>query len=258
MRGLPDNPWPEVFAQFSDEIRKNIGVKHKLFVQSFSTTGPVEKAAFEIGLMDAVQSYFEFMVATFCGIPEITLEGQEQDWQKIGDILREIEKLGLGFWVRSLEPILAQFISASRGNIDAEFWRSIYKTNDQSGGPYVNGWLSHLIPYTKGSNQQEYVENPWATGSQEWPGGIATSSLPSGISTVPFKWNYFGKIFNYELLGGFTGVTQDKDTLALRPKIGWAVRPARDQEAPVQHQPNILKIEGNDPSIWGRIFRWFG
>jgi hypothetical protein len=39
-------------------------------------------------------------------------------------------------------------------------------------------------------------------------------------------WNYLGIRFDYEFLAGFVGVTQDARTLAIRPKIGWAVRPA--------------------------------
>jgi hypothetical protein len=229
VRGLPQNPWPEVFAEFSERIKIHIGTKHAIFVESFSTTGPIEKAAFEISLMDAMQKYFNFLVISRCGIPEITLEGRESDWQKISDSLQEIEKLGLDTWVKYLKPILAQFIRACRGDVDGDFWRSIYKTNDQSGGPYVNGWLTHLIPYSRGSGTKEFLENPWMSGSNEWPGGISTSSLPSGISKAPFQWNYHETIFDYELLGGFLGVDQDSSTLALRPKIGWAVRPARSQ-----------------------------
>jgi hypothetical protein len=29
-----------------------------------------------------------------------------------------------------------------------------------------------------------------------------------------------------EFLGGFVGVSQDKDTLAVKPEIGWAIREA--------------------------------
>ena len=46
---------------------------------------------------------------------------------------------------------------------------------------------------------------------------------------VPFIWNIadvFGTIIEsreMELVSGFTGISQDKDSLCLRPEIGWAV-----------------------------------
>ena len=50
------------------------------------------------------------------------------------------------------------------------------------------------------------------------------TSLPPGLSRVPFEWKVFEKIYPMELLGGFVGVTQEPDSLALRPAVGWAVR----------------------------------
>ena len=44
---------------------------------------------------------------------------------------------------------------------------------------------------------------------------------------MPFTWYYYDEQFEMEFLAGFTGFTQDKDSLQLRPKIGWAVREAK-------------------------------
>ncbi len=43
---------------------------------------------------------------------------------------------------------------------------------------------------------------------------------------MPFVWNYFGQLLDYELLSGVVAVQQDEETGCLSPKIGWAVRPA--------------------------------
>lgn len=56
---------------------------------------------------------------------------------------------------------------------------------------------------------------------------IRTDSLPGSLSKVPFTWYYYDEQFEMEFLAGFTGFTQDKDSLQLRPKIGWAVREAK-------------------------------
>jgi hypothetical protein len=56
--------------------------------------------------------------------------------------------------------------------------------------------------------------------------GPRISDLPLGISKVPFCWQFRKQSFDMQFLGGFVGVSQDKDTLAVKPKIGWAVREA--------------------------------
>jgi hypothetical protein len=49
----------------------------------FSTTGRVEATVFQISLMEAMKNYFEYGVELACGIPEITLEGEEADYESI-------------------------------------------------------------------------------------------------------------------------------------------------------------------------------
>jgi hypothetical protein len=56
--------------------------------------------------------------------------------------------------------------------------------------------------------------------------GPMLADLPSGLSKAPFRWNYRDQSFHMEFLGGFVGVGQDRETLAVRPEIGWAVREA--------------------------------
>ena len=62
-KGSPENPWAEVWPEFSAQIKKVIGPEtHGLIVSDFSTTGPTERAASEVVLMDCVQSYFSYPV----------------------------------------------------------------------------------------------------------------------------------------------------------------------------------------------------
>src|SRR5262249_41686527 len=60
VKGSPENPWGEVIDEFSTQVRGHIGSAHDLFIPRFSTTGPTERIAAEIVLLDAVQSYFEY------------------------------------------------------------------------------------------------------------------------------------------------------------------------------------------------------
>ena len=98
VKGSPANPWPEVFSTFSDAIAAHIGRKRDLVVCDFSTTGPCERAASELVLMDAMQRYFSYEVSTLCGIPEVSLEGTPEDWRAIRRRAQALYEYDLDWW----------------------------------------------------------------------------------------------------------------------------------------------------------------
>ena len=242
VKGSPENPWPEVFGEFGSQIREHVGeLTHDLLLPNFSTTGAAERAAAEVVLLDAMQSFFSYEFHTMCGIPQIVLEGTTDDWAVLAERTRAVGKSGLGWWTEALAPILDEFVAASRGHANARFWQSIYKLDGGSGGPYTNGWITAFFPYLKDwQTGQASHKNPWlAQGGKElqdllYPPaksdphrigyGPTTEAFPSGWARAPFLWNYLGRSFEMEFLGGFVGVRQQADTLSLRPEIGWAVR----------------------------------
>ena len=218
------NPWEEVFPEFTDQIKEHIGSEtHDLIMPQFSTTGPVEKAVCEIVLMESMKSYFKYQFHSLCGIPEITLEGTTADWQLIRKNAENLTQYDLGWWIPHLLPVLDQFVAARSGKIDKKFWSSLYKINDASGGDFVTGWILKLFPYIgiNGDTRSRWLEssedmkNPWA--------GVTTEQFPSGLSQAPFQWHYFAETYNMSFVGGFLAIAQDPDTLAIRPQIGWAV-----------------------------------
>ena len=228
-RGNPDNDWEGVFGDFSEEIRKNVGDEiHSLLTPEFSTTGPVERAAAQIVLMDAFKEYFEYELHTLCGIPQITLEGTVDDWKKLREKTLSLAKFDLKWWIDAMEPILNEFVKAAGGKVCTDFWKHIYKIDGGSGGPYITGWTLTLFPYI-GRNMENMRQNPflesWKVSDVEddWGYGLTTSSFPKGTVSTPFKWVFPGKEFPMYFYAGFLGVSQDKKSLALRPVIGWAV-----------------------------------
>src|SRR5207253_7510188 len=91
IKGSPENPWPEVFEEFSGQIRDHVGqATHELLQPAFSTTGVTERAAAQVVLLDAMQSYFSNEFHTLCGIPEIVLEGTAHDWGKLSERTRDL------------------------------------------------------------------------------------------------------------------------------------------------------------------------
>jgi hypothetical protein len=243
IKGSPENPWPDVFAELSAAVRGHIGDDLGLIVSDFSTTGPVERAASEVVLLDTMQAFFSYEFFTMCGIPSVTLEGTAEDWRRIASRVREFTRFDLGWWVESLQPIVEQFVAAAEGNVDRQFWESIYKWQGPkgSGSPWVSGWILKLFPYLdnpeakcarlfgRASAEPPLQRNPWlsAPPSEDGPGRDDFPSLPA---KAPFRWHYYGTTYEMEFVAGLMGIAQDPSTLCLRPEIAWAVRAATASE----------------------------
>jgi hypothetical protein len=233
--GSTANEWPGVLTELSRQLAAHVGKTRDLVVANFSTTGPVERAAYEAVLLAAMGAYFDVTMLTKCGVPSITLLGTPADWRALRDRARSLAEFKLERWLRALEPILDQFVAAAEGTVDTEFWQSFVKETDSSGGPYVTGWINVLFPYLEDGGAPE--PNPllarwakWATrprGAHRSNGprlGPALEHFPRGYSVASFTWNHLDTDLPMDFLGGFVGLSQDEHTLALRPAIGWAVR----------------------------------
>lgn len=222
----PENPWPEAFAAWSSQIRNHVGARvHDTLVCDFSTSGPVERAASEVVMMDVFERYFRFVLYGICGIPTVTLEGTPSDWERLHDKAAALDVFDLGWWLDHLLPVCDQFVRASRGDVEPAHWQAVCKLREEYGGDVINGWVARLFPYLRA-----YADGPcnrvnpiFETGE-----GFKTSVAPSGLSRVPFHWRDAAtrRERRMEAIGGLVGITQDPQTLALRPKVGWAVREA--------------------------------
>ena len=240
--GSGGNAWTEVVDELTVGVRAHIeSAAHDLLVPTFTTTGPNERTAAQVVLLDAMQSYFTYTVQTMCGIPQVVLEGTVGDWSSLAQRTEVLGEFELRWWTEALRPILAEFVAAAHGAARTEFWQSIYKHRSASGGPYVTGWISAFFPYVNNlRTNRATVMNPSfrrrGAASENAPYSadevssysLTTASVPSGLATAPFTWRYLSETHEMEFLAGFVGVRQDGETLSLRPEIGWAVsEPAR-------------------------------
>ncbi len=223
IKGSPKNNWEGCFSEFSDQLEKIIGKKRDFVVSNFSTTSLIEKAVSEIILMDVMKSYVDFRVETKCGIPAVCLMGTVEDWKSIKARAQVFGEFGLEWWLPKLLPTLDQFIETAKGNVDVSHWDSYYKEKSVSGGKLASGWINHLFPYVKHYSGQ-MIKNKCAEDKKVDPyfDGTDIGDFPSGVSKVPFIWEYLGTNIDMEFMGGFVGVHQAND-LGLEPMIGWNV-----------------------------------
>lgn len=234
MKGSSQNEWPTAFAAWADQIRTHVGDDiYSTFVCDFSTSDAIALAASHVVMMDVFDRYFQYELLAGCGIPRVTLEGTTQDWQDLREKVKQLAIFDMGWWLEQLLPICDQFVRASQGDIDLTHWQSLCKIRSDYGTSIINGWIAKLIPYVREFHNGPVRRlNPiFKTGE-----GISTFIAPSGLSRVTFlfhekqstgKW----QTHPMEAIAGNTGIAQDPESLALRPTVGWAVRPLSSIEA---------------------------
>ena len=225
--------WQKLLDGFAAQIEKHTkGDIAQTITADFSTTGQTERIASEITLMESVKSYFTYRVMRIaCGIPYITLKGTPQDWQRVLDKTRKLEKYGLQEWVKSLEPVLTEFVLAAEGKPNREFWQCIVKKDrveELKGGgcssakpTELDGWLLKLFPDKDGKTLDKVPK---------------TKSMDSERVRVGFKYDVIdpaeGTVVSetpMELISGFVGIAVDSITGKMTPRIGWLVRIANEE-----------------------------
>lgn len=223
-----ESPWEEIFPEFTRQIGEHVGAElMDALTCDFSTTTPTTRIASEITVMEAMKPYFEFVVMRLvCGIPEITLEGTTEDWQKVVDKANRLRKYDLDWWIDRIAPLLDRFVEASRGNVDTRFWRNMFKRHKSSeyGAPdVIDGWIVRFFPYDKDGRRNDLKKL------------VGLNALPDEIVKVDLRYietdGVNSKSTPLELWAGFMGAEQDATTFALRPRIGWMIRDKSDDDS---------------------------
>jgi hypothetical protein len=210
----PESPWEQVFPDFAKQISDNVGKDIvDVLTCNFSTTTSVERIASEVTIMETFKSYFEYLlIGAICGIPEITLKGTPQDWQKVYEKAQALKKYKLDWWIDELDPVFLEFINASKGNINKTFWRNMFKYHslEKYGAPKViDGWIVKFYPYDKEGKRLKLKEI--YQSSAKLPNELVKTDV--GFLQVPL-----------EIWAGFFGLKQDPSNFNLTPKIGWMIR----------------------------------
>jgi hypothetical protein len=220
------NPWPEAFAAFSDQIAGHVGKRRDLVVADFSTTGPLERAATEVVLMDAFQAYFNYAMMFGCGIPAITLLGTPDDWRSIRRRAQMLSEFGLEDWTSALLPVLDRIVATAEGVDDPAFWLSFFHYDSSSMGSALSGWITVLFPYLK-EGAAKLVPNPhmaqWKNLLGKRTGGPYVGSIPSGLASAPVKLTDVrtGESTEMRFIAGMFGVVENRGVLS--PEFGWAI-----------------------------------
>lgn len=239
------NAWNDIYPQITSQIAQHTGEDLiNILTCDFSTTTSIEKVASEITIMEAMEPFFEYIIMyTVCGIPEITLQGTTEDWEEIRSRTQKLAKYDLEWWTKELDPILVEFVNASKGNINKPFWMNMFKYHSQEeyGAPHIiDGWIVKFYPYDKHGKRNKLDKL------------IGGNSLPEEIVKVDIKYIITDGVHTtsmlLELWAGFIGLEQNPNNFALTPKISWMLKVKDTEQLNLQR-----KIEIDNTPHWSGI-----
>lgn len=229
-KGSPDNDWEREFGNFATKIKSLIGKKADLLNPTFSTTGPIEKAAIQVQMMAALAPYMEYQMMTMCGVPNVTLLGTPDDWSSITERVVAFGEFYPKWAHGPMLEAVGHLENSAHGKPDMAFWKNFFKRSYGSGGTKVNGWISAFFPYIndkpnklmQGDLGESVLKNPWS--------GYEIGDFPSSIGTVPMTWDCRGATYKMALASGMMGSTTidiGENKKAYKTVIGWAVGEAK-------------------------------
>jgi hypothetical protein len=233
---------------FSRQIRDATDpALYDALICNFTTTTAEVRTASEIAFMDTYSQYFRFTISMcVCGIPNITLTGCIDDWQRMRDRIEMFESFGLDWWVSRLRPILDEFVRAADGQPDREFWQGIYKFRPPK-GPYdaemVTGWLVDLFPYLGDAPSRRWSHVFERGGNRE----VAAGAFPSGLCKVEVHIKLMDDnghevaTKDLDLVAGLLGVKQSDNRVW--PIISWCLadRVVLEEDKPTSDVLSQLK-----------------
>ena len=265
----PETTSEQKVEKFASLIGKETkGDLAEVMTCNFSTTGMVERMVSQIVLMDAVKPYFDYLEFLIgCGIPSVTLEGTPDDWKLLREKTRRLGEFGVSEWTDRLDPILEQFVAASQGMPDPDFWWDMaikgrpwnFHLLEVAGGcgsptgepTKFDGWFLEFIPFDANWSRPEKISYD--------------HNLIPLMTSVPIiqyiddgAGNCLG-INALELRAGIVGLSQDNETMALRPEIGWLVRNDSSiefDEDDVRSKVAQADLSGGDDMVIKQGIKW--
>ncbi|PPR04704.1 hypothetical protein CVT24_011826 [Panaeolus cyanescens] len=221
---------------FTDAIQQNVldPELQKWILPDFSTTTSNDTVVYSMMMMSTLKTYFDYYICLTCGIPNVTLMGTKEDWQKLLNRIDKFASFGdePAAWESLLRSVLTPFVDAFDGNFHPEFWPKICHYEDfGSGSPFLSGWITNFCVWDKEGKwigpRLPLAEPGWSSESQSARHSVPTDSLPPAICEVDVKLNDNGELFDCIMVAGHVGsktIGAARDTLELVPAWFMAIK----------------------------------
>jgi hypothetical protein len=205
---------------FPEEIQKRVKTAWlaEWIFPNFSTTLPGDDHIVSaVLMMGLVKTYFKYHARTFaCGIPSITLLGQQGDWQKLLEKLDRLGEFGPEpkRYGSQLRPVLSRLVKTFDDPNSSEtrlFWSDCVRVRSRSAGctstRSVSGWINAFHFWNHEGNQ---LRSNGETSLQI--DGVSYAArdiddLPVAYATVPIQIKLFDepKYVDSQLMAGLVG-----------------------------------------------------
>ncbi|KAI1412898.1 hypothetical protein F5Y13DRAFT_38976 [Hypoxylon sp. FL1857] len=197
---------------------------------AFSTTTKVDQAVASIIFMGTMQKYFTYSWGTRCGIPSVTLLGEQSDWIKIRERAERLATFGSepSRWLRLLRPVLDGFVASFKdpeSEATRRFWQGICNEHVPNGSGTIaySGWITSFCFWDESGR---CLHGPKV--GQEVK--LTRSQMPSGFAKVPVTLLDNGLEIPTEMVAGSMAIR------AFRPK----------ETAGACSRPQMRRSAGND------------
>lgn len=243
---------------FRVKLREHMpaGSTADLLTPKFTTTSPVHTNAYELALMDAAQSYYDFGVVTMCGIASVTLEGTDEDWVRWAEhatalLDKFFLRVGAAHpaWVAKMNRVIAKIIDPAT---PPEWWTAILFELRETSGRVMDtyrGWLTNFFPYEVDATSIKKRSNGKLVfvgdeSDDEYP-ERGCETIPRSVRTLPVKHRFEWETTTTTLsvCSGQCGVAQQQQApFAVSVAWGYAMRPGTHQ--PIQEKVRAFPAQG--------------
>ncbi|KAK4443664.1 hypothetical protein QBC34DRAFT_416737 [Podospora aff. communis PSN243] len=211
---IEDFTWYDVLRRFQFAIQDKVKTKWLLnwIRPNFTTTTENDIMTANVLMMGLTKGYFKFEGGIVCGLPSVTLLGEEEDWVKLVAKLEKLEEFGKEptEYARRLRPILTRFVRSFREPDSEEtraFWNDIVIAHRFTlcGSPPVSltGWITGFYywladgrPFARGVSN--YLDSVDGVGFPM----LDITRLPVGYATAPFIMRDFDNVDRFEAFVG--------------------------------------------------------
>ena len=229
--------------QINEQMKKFLGNEVvETLTPNFTTTDYDSTIICKISIMGAFKKYFNYeMDLCGCGIPYIILEGTAEDYEKIIEKAKKLEKYDFNWYIERIVPLIEKMVDAKKGNIDTQFFKNFIQDDEITeyvsglsgmGGhdqqfPIIKGWILKFFAYY---SEVEY-EKDVPRFEEDSIKVKDFEKLANQMLNVPFDIvdAVHNKTYNMKYSVGFIGCDQNKNN-EVYPVTGWIVSPRNKEE----------------------------
>ncbi|KAK1758903.1 hypothetical protein QBC47DRAFT_457285 [Echria macrotheca] len=208
---IEDLTWYSVLERFQYEIQARVKTAWLLdwIRPNFTTTTETDRMTANVLMMGLTQAYFRFEGGIVCGLPSVTLLGEQADWVALVQKLDRLAEFGKepADYAAKLKPILTRFVAsfvAPDAAETKEFWNNIAVAHRLSicGLPPVelSGWITGFVHWT--AEGRLFPVKTTADGGYTMDNvtyGVADiTRLPVGYARAPFVMRDFRDVARFE------------------------------------------------------------